>query len=259
MVTNVRRMARRAHVPLLVPPERDLNDPRFILRLRDELRAEVGLSLLVPQIFQSPLLAVFGGVVNFHPGRLPAYRGLAPTAWEVYQGEALGGFTFHLMTPGIDEGPVVVERTVAISDRLTVEELEWLKIEQATALLDGVFDALVRGETGRAQEQAGTAGYFGRPELRAIRRIEDPGAQTWPELELRLRAFGSLALRLGRETYWVTRLRRIQGTGRRRSGRSFTTSDGIRVEACRFRYLPLGLAWLTAGGIGRGSEPERDG
>ncbi len=243
MVTPLSGLARRAGVPVLVPPERDVNHPDFVIRLRDELEAPLGLSLLVPQIFHLPLLTVFDRAVNFHPGRLPAYRGLAPTAWEVYRREALGGLSFHLMTPGIDDGPVLVEDTIPAGDVLTVEELEWSKIEQATGLLDNVFDALVAGATGL--EQGGEAGYFGRAELRAVRDVQDPSALTWSELELRLRAFGALAIPLAGQTYWVTRLRRLEGSEARRPRHAFTTGDGIRVQPTRFRYLPLPLARLV--------------
>jgi Formyl transferase len=242
MVASLGHLARRKRVPLLVPPARDVNHPEFVALLRDELGGPLGLSLLVAQIFRPLLLAGLECAVNFHPGRLPAYRGLAPTAWEVYRQERHAGLSFHVMTPGIDEGPLLVASAIPIAARVTVEDLQWRKIERADALLDEVFDALVGGAPGI--EQRGEACYYGRAELRAVRAVGDPSALTWAELELRLRAFGALAIGLADNVYWVTKLRRLDPGGARASRYTFTTLDGVRAEATRFRNLPLPLARL---------------
>lgn len=242
MVRSLRGLARNARVKVLVPPGQNVNHPDFGARLRAEFGASLGLSLLIPQIFGRPLLGALERAVNFHPGRLPAYRGLAPTAWEVYRGEPHAGLSFHLMTAGIDEGPVVVEGAIPVSPRLTVEELEWLKLDCADALLDEVFDALVGSSPGRPQ--AGGERYFGRAELRAIQAVDDPSTLAWPELQLRLRAFGALMIRLAGERYTVTRLRRLDDGAARSARHAFTTLDGVRVQATRFRYLPLSVARL---------------
>src|SRR5206468_884665 len=78
------RAARRAGVPLLAPPS--VSDPAFVARI-GALRPDVTLALGCLQLLGPELLAVAGRAVNYHNGALPAYRGLAATAWSIYSGE----------------------------------------------------------------------------------------------------------------------------------------------------------------------------
>ncbi|MEM8970671.1 MAG: formyltransferase family protein [Pseudomonadota bacterium] len=46
------------------------------------------------------------GFLNAHPGLLPQYRGLDPVLWALAEDGELGA-TVHVMTTGIDEGPIL--------------------------------------------------------------------------------------------------------------------------------------------------------
>ena len=98
-----------------MPSGTHVNAEAFVHRALPGLRADFALSLICLQIFRAPLLAAFQRAINYHPGALPAYRGLNPTAWSLYRGEALTGFSYHLMTEGIDQGPVVVSGAVPVA------------------------------------------------------------------------------------------------------------------------------------------------
>jgi hypothetical protein len=237
LLTRVPALARRLQVPLLVPPERDVNDPGFVASVRADLGADAGLNLFGTQIFAPELLgALPGGVVNYHNGLLPAYRGTHATAWSVYRGEPTTGLTFHRMTDEIDAGPILVQDAILVRSNASVRELEWEKTVRAAALLPPVLDAIVAGDPGRSQ--AGEPSYFGRKDHRAITWIEKPGSLTFGELDRRLHAFGNLRMLLGGEIYRATRLRRVGPRGPRRAHLSFTTADGITGEADRLLFLP---------------------
>lgn len=47
--------------------------------------------------------------LNAHPGLLPAFRGLDPVLWSVFRKEPVGA-TVHIMSEGIDEGPILIAR-----------------------------------------------------------------------------------------------------------------------------------------------------
>jgi methionyl-tRNA formyltransferase len=243
MLASAEGAAARAGVPFIVPSQRDVNHPDFLASVSTRHRPELALSLLVMQVFRRPLLDRFERVVNFHLGRVPAYRGLFTSGWEVYAGEPTAGFAFHLMTEGIDEGPVLVRGAVPVGDGETVEQLDWAKTEQGAGRLHDVLDLLVSGAAG--EEQHGRSRYFGRAELRAIRRIEDPAGMTWGELERRLRAFQVLRMQLGGATYPVTSLRRLERRSPRRAPLSFTSRDGVRAEVSCVYYLPPTLSGLA--------------
>lgn len=47
------------------------------------------------------------GFLNAHPGLLPEFRGVDPVLWAVLEDAEIGA-TVHLMTEGIDEGPILL-------------------------------------------------------------------------------------------------------------------------------------------------------
>jgi phosphoribosylglycinamide formyltransferase-1 len=55
-----------------------------------------------------------GRMLNIHPSLLPAYPGLDTHARALAAGEAEAGCTVHLVTAGVDEGPILGQARVAI-------------------------------------------------------------------------------------------------------------------------------------------------
>ena len=53
-------------------------------------------------------------MLNIHPSLLPAYPGLHTHARALAAGEAFGGCTVHLVTEGVDQGPVLGQARVPI-------------------------------------------------------------------------------------------------------------------------------------------------
>jgi len=48
--------------------------------------------------------------VNVHASLLPRYRGAAPIAWAILNGDAVTGVTTMLMEEGLDSGPILLQR-----------------------------------------------------------------------------------------------------------------------------------------------------
>jgi folate-dependent phosphoribosylglycinamide formyltransferase PurN len=228
-------LARRAGVPYVVPPRRDVNDPAFVRSIREELRARLALVAACGQIFRRPLLDAFDAAVNYHNGLLPAYGGLMATGWSVYRGESRTGFTYHRMTVQVDGGPVLVQGSLPIFDGWSAGRLEAEKTRLAEAAMPEVIERMARRDPGRPQ--VGPRLYFGRSDARRIRRVGDPSAVTEAELRRRLRAFGQLRLQVDGRPLPVT------GLGRARAGHplAFRTSDGVLLRPTRLRELPPGL------------------
>ena len=59
-------------------------------------------------IIKENLLAVpTNGIINFHNGPLPRYRGLNVCSWAIFNGETEYGVTWHFVSPSIDAGDIV--------------------------------------------------------------------------------------------------------------------------------------------------------
>ena len=55
-----------------------------------------------------------GRMVNIHPSLLPAHKGLHVHEAVLAAGEAVSGATVHLVTPELDDGPVLGQLRVAV-------------------------------------------------------------------------------------------------------------------------------------------------
>jgi methionyl-tRNA formyltransferase len=138
--------------------------------------------LLPPAVLASPRL----GCINIHASLLPRWRGAAPAARAILAGDHSTGVCIMRMDQGLDTGPVMMRRQIAIAPRETAGELEArLSREGATAILE----ALESLASGRAvfEPQDGTRATSAAKLSKAEARLD------WREgaaaLERRVRAF----------------------------------------------------------------------
>jgi len=78
-------------------------------------RADLGVLAYVTQIvprsaFSVPRL----GSICFHPSLLPRYRGGSAIPWQIIKGETRTGVTVFWVDPGIDTGPILLQKEAAI-------------------------------------------------------------------------------------------------------------------------------------------------
>jgi methionyl-tRNA formyltransferase len=100
-----------------------LRDPEWAPRLR-VLGADVAVVVAFGQILSAPVLAAPArGSINVHASILPRYRGAAPIAWANIRGETETGITTFQMDEGMDTGPMLLTRAVAIGADETAGEL----------------------------------------------------------------------------------------------------------------------------------------
>lgn len=64
-----------------------------------------------------------GRMVNIHPSLLPKYKGLHTHARALAAGDSHGGCSVHLVTPELDDGPILGQTAVAILPDDTQESL----------------------------------------------------------------------------------------------------------------------------------------
>lgn len=69
-------------------------------------------------------------ILNIHPSLLPAFPGIDAQAQALAHGVKLSGCTVHLVDEGLDSGPIVVQRAVAVVDGDTPETLAARILEQ---------------------------------------------------------------------------------------------------------------------------------
>ncbi|HEX3863968.1 MAG TPA: methionyl-tRNA formyltransferase [Stellaceae bacterium] len=68
------------------------------------------------------------GMIQFHPSLLPLHRGPAAIPWAIIRGRSETGLTIFRPTPGLDEGPVILQKRIAIGPNDTSASLYFDKI-----------------------------------------------------------------------------------------------------------------------------------
>jgi methionyl-tRNA formyltransferase len=83
------------------------------------------VTVIVPErIIRLPRL----GTICFHPSLLPRYRGGSAINWQIIRGETRGGLTVFWADAGIDTGPILLQKDVAIGSDDTTGSLYYEKI-----------------------------------------------------------------------------------------------------------------------------------
>ena len=63
----------------------------------------------------TPLLEAFpNAILNIHPSLLPAFSGVDAARQALEHGVMVTGVTVHLVTAALDDGPIVIQRTVQV-------------------------------------------------------------------------------------------------------------------------------------------------
>jgi methionyl-tRNA formyltransferase len=66
-------------------------------------------------ILKNPVITKFkSGILNFHPGDLPAYRGSSAPEWQLVEKNPVV-CTCHLIDEGIDTGPIIEKKELPVS------------------------------------------------------------------------------------------------------------------------------------------------
>ena len=193
--------------------------------------AELAVVVAYGKILPKPVLeALPRGCINVHASILPRYRGAAPVQWAVINNEPETGIAIMQLDEGMDTGPVLLERRVAIDpDETSGELLARLAPLGAAALLD----AISTGPEPRPQDHAAASHApmltkadgaidFTRPAAAVADRIR--GVDPWPGAQATLRD----------QTIKLFRARPRAGQGKPgevvaidRDGLHVATADGI--------------------------------
>lgn len=95
------------------------------------------------------------GNINVHGSLLPKYRGAAPMQWALANGEAVTGVTTMLLDAGLDTGPMLLRREIAVGETETTVEISPRLAEMGAQLLVETLAGLEAGTiTPQAQDAA---------------------------------------------------------------------------------------------------------
>ncbi len=193
----VKQAALEHDVPLFQP--RSLRTPEALARLTD-WRPDVIVVAAFGQILSQEVLdLLLHGCLNVHASLLPRWRGAAPVAAAILNGDEVTGVTVMKMDAGLDTGPILTQREEPIRAHDTRATLTERLSHVGAELLVETLPAYMAGEL-EPRPQADKEATF------ADRLRKEDGELDWSrtamELDRKVRAFTPWP---GTFTFWEGR------------------------------------------------------
>ena len=156
---SVAKLAASKNIPVFAPD--DINHPLWIQRIK-KMNPDIIFSFYYRNIVKPEILEIPSkGCLNLHGSLLPKYRGRCPINWVLVNGEEETGLTLHYMTPKPDDGDIVSQKKVAISDDDNAKTLFDKLTALTSEMLDEILPKIKAGNAPREAQDNSQATYFG--------------------------------------------------------------------------------------------------
>ncbi|MCB2167290.1 MAG: bifunctional UDP-4-amino-4-deoxy-L-arabinose formyltransferase/UDP-glucuronic acid oxidase ArnA [Deltaproteobacteria bacterium] len=146
-------------IPVFAPD--NINHPLWVEKIRS-LAPDILFSFYYRGMVNEAILDIPpAGCLNLHGSLLPKYRGRCPINWVLVNGESETGVSLHHMTPKPDDGDIVGQRRIPITDEDTALTLHRKAAAMASILLGDLLPQIMAGKAPRTPQDKDQASYFG--------------------------------------------------------------------------------------------------
>lgn len=157
----VKSIASEANIPVFQFPA-IRNNPE-VMDLLEKLQPEIMVvvafgQILPPEFFGFPA----HGALNVHASLLPEYRGAAPVAHAILNGETETGVTIMRIDEGMDTGDILSHTAIPLPDSVSRGELEITLAQEGAALLMRTIGGYVSGHIEPIPQNPDQASYAPR-------------------------------------------------------------------------------------------------
>lgn len=139
-----------------------LKGPEAQTALRD-LNVDIGIMAYVLQFAPQDFVNIpKHGTIQYHPSLLPKYRGPSSISWPIMKGEKETGLTIFRPTDGLDEGPIILQKSTPISDDDTLGSVYFDRLfPMGVAAMIEAADLVVAGKHKEVVQDESLASYEG--------------------------------------------------------------------------------------------------
>jgi len=156
---SVAELAASHGIPVYSPE--NVNHPIWVKKI-ETIAPDILFSFYYRNMIGSNILNILpAGGLNLHGSLLPKYRGRCPVNWVLVNGETETGVTLHYMTPRPDDGDIVGQKKILISDTDTARTLHDKAAKAASDMLNDILPALREGKASRTPQDHSLSTYFG--------------------------------------------------------------------------------------------------
>jgi methionyl-tRNA formyltransferase len=234
ITSPVRKVAESRGIPVVAPEKiRDSEFLKTLMGWKPEIIVVVAYGRILPK---TVLDLAPRGCLNVHYSLLPKYRGAAPAAWTIINGETTAGVTTMKLVEKMDAGPIYLQEAIPVAPDETTGSLA-AKLTPIGARL--LLETLHRLQTGSliAREQDESAATlapmlkkeeglidWGQPAMMIERRVR--GFNPWPSAYSHI---GGKLLKVHRAKVVTAETKGTPGEVMRADGGGFwvATSSGV--------------------------------
>jgi len=137
--SDVKKIAQSIPLPIWQPLS--LKEEGFVRELealKADLFVVVAFRMLPEVIWRIPKR----GTINLHASLLPEFRGAAPINWAIIAGESETGLSTFYINDRIDEGPILLQKSLEISEKTTAGTLHDAMLPLGASLLLETLDGI---------------------------------------------------------------------------------------------------------------------
>lgn len=146
-------------IQILQPP--DINSPESLDQIKT-WNPEIIIVAAFGQILKPEMLTVpKHGCLNVHASLLPRWRGAAPINAAILQGDTTTGVTIMKMAEGLDNGPILSQKSIPINSDVTAGSLSVQLSTLGAALLVETIPPYIKDEIQPTDQDHARATYAG--------------------------------------------------------------------------------------------------
>jgi methionyl-tRNA formyltransferase len=140
---------------------RHLTDLPDFAHLASSEEYEYLFSIVNYRILSASLLATPRRyAINYHDALLPEFAGTYATSWAIMAGQETHGITWHVMTEGVDEGDILKQVSVPVSETESAASLNLKCYYTALYAFDELAQELKAGSEVRVSQNLNRRTYF---------------------------------------------------------------------------------------------------
>ena len=153
---------------------KSVNEEKIVKEIKS-LNIQLLISFSATQKFCDDLInSPTVGSINIHYGNLPAYAGLSPYFWYLYNRERYYGVTLHKITSKLDAGSIIDQVNRRIGNIRSVLELQIRMASEVSPLLIRFFQGTT-ALTKTTEQDQNLRSYFRHPTKEQVRHLKSNG------------------------------------------------------------------------------------
>lgn len=156
----VKEYALSQGIPILQPAR--IKTPEAVAELK-QYEADVYVVVAFGQILSKEILELPPfGCLNIHASLLPKYRGAAPIAWAILNGDEKTGVTIQQMDEGVDTGDILLQKEIPIARDETADSLFDKLMELGGQAIVETLHLLEKGQLNPVKQKEEEATHVGK-------------------------------------------------------------------------------------------------